>query len=115
MILITLINRHVEIQRHDAERAKRDFEYPSCDPEDCSDLGEVDYAHDENDLDCATRSEDIASALISMLAEKVLDVTGGSGQKKLIWARVIAEFHAAYFDRFSERVEVDDSKPKVER
>ena len=76
---------------------------------------DADTYHDD-DWEYATRSEEIAEVLIDALAEKVRDVTGQeSGQQKTIWARVIAEFHAAYYERFLERVVVDDGKPASTR
>jgi hypothetical protein len=83
-----------------------------CGPDAFDDDSDDGARNDEDDdWDFATSSQDIASALVCMLTTKVQDVVGESGQKKTIWRRVIAELHAAYFDRFSERVEVDDGTP----
>jgi hypothetical protein len=68
-----------------------------------------------DDWTAATTSAEIADALAAMLTRKVWSLTEHHGVTKLIWARVIAELHAAYFDRFSERVEVDDGTPSPAR
>jgi hypothetical protein len=59
----------------------------------------------------ATTSAEIANALAAMLTRKVWSLTEHHGVTKLIWARVIAELHAVYFERYSERIEVDDGAP----
>ena len=63
---------------------------------------------DPDDWDLARDSADMADVLVSMIDDKIFEITGTTsfyGQYKRIWGRVVAELSAEYYKRYREYAE----------
>jgi hypothetical protein len=66
------------------------------------------FDDDPDDWELATDSADMVDALVSMIDEKVFEITKTTsfyGQYKRIWGRVVAELSAEYRKRYGEYAE----------